>query len=101
MMIFILLHWIIDSKLCKMNYTESNKKNRNKYKNNIKLKDEVGMSGSKSILIKFVGIITSIIHPYTCYLRGAKTVISYACKSRVPNEQVRCMIIEKSKCRDV
>ena len=49
------------SKPCKMalmNYTESNKKkNRNKYKNNgIKLKDEVGTAGSKSIQTRFVGI---------------------------------------------
>ena len=34
-------------------------------------------------------------------LRGAKTVISYTHKSRVLNEQVKCMIIEKSKRRDV
>ena len=34
-------------------------------------------------------------------LRGAKTVISSTCKSKLLNEQVRCMIIEKSKSRDV
>ena len=36
-----------------------------------------------------------------CFLRGAKTVISSTRKSRVLNEQVRLMIIKKSKCRDV
>ena len=30
-----------------------------------KLKDEVGMAGSKSTRTRFVGIITSTIHPYT------------------------------------
>ena len=34
--------------------------------NRIKLNDEVGMVGSKSIQKKFVGVITITIHPYTC-----------------------------------
>ena len=38
---------------------------------------------------------------FTCFLRGTKTVISSTFKSRALNNQVRCMIIEKSKCRDV
>ena len=43
---------------------------RNKYKNNwIKLKDEVGMAGSKSRQTRFVGIITFTIHPYACFSR--------------------------------
>ena len=34
---------------CKINYTESNTiKDRNKYKNNVKLKDEVRMAESNS-----------------------------------------------------
>ena len=41
-----------------------------KYKNNwIKLKDEVGMVGSKRTQTRFVGIITFIIHPYACFSR--------------------------------
>ena len=67
----------------------------------MKLKDEVGMAGSKSTQTRFVGTITSTIHPYTCFLKGAKTVISSTRKSRVLKEQVRCMMIKKSKHRDV
>ena len=51
------------SKPCKialMNYTESNKKGTE-----TSMMEEVGMAGSKSTLSKFVGIITSVIHPYT------------------------------------
>ena len=35
----------------------------------MKLKDEVGMAGSKSTQTRFVGIITSTIHPYACFCR--------------------------------
>ena len=50
------------------------KKNRNKYKKTIKLKDEVEMAGSKSIQTRFVRHkLLLYIHPYaTCFLRGAK-----------------------------
>ena len=43
-------------KMVLINYTKSNrkKKNRNKYKKTIKLKDEVGMAGSKSTQARFV-----------------------------------------------
>ena len=34
----------------------------------MKLKDEVGMAGPKSTQTRFVGIITSTIHPYACVL---------------------------------
>ena len=37
-------------------------------KKNWKLKDEVGMVGSKNTQTRFVGIITSTIHPYACFL---------------------------------
>ena len=33
----------------------------------MKLKDEVGMAGPKSTQTRFVGIITSTIHPYACF----------------------------------
>ena len=32
-----------------------------------KLKDEVGMAGSKSSQIRFIRIITPTIHPYACF----------------------------------
>ena len=42
-------------KMTLINYAKSNKKkNRNKYKKTIKLKDEVGMAGSKSTPTRFV-----------------------------------------------
>ena len=34
----------------------------------MKLKNEVGMGGSKSTQTRFLGIITSTIHPYACFL---------------------------------
>ena len=40
----------------------------NKYKKTMKLTDEVGMAGPKSTQTRFVGIITSTIHPYACFL---------------------------------
>ena len=38
------------------------------YKHEIKLKDEVGMAVPKSTQTRFVGIITSTIHLYACFL---------------------------------
>ena len=38
----------------------------NKDKSN-EIKDKVGMAGSKSTQKRLVGIITSTIHPYTCF----------------------------------
>ena len=51
-----------------MNCPEGNKKEQNKYKKKLnKVKDEVGMSGSKSTRTR-LGIITSTIYPYACFL---------------------------------
>ena len=33
----------------------------------MKLKGEVGIAGSKSTRTRFVGIITSTVHPYACF----------------------------------
>ena len=60
----VLLKVIIIYRFC----PESNKKNSNKHKKQLKLKDEVGMAGPKSTQTRFVGIITSTIHPYACFL---------------------------------
>ena len=60
------------SKPCKMalmNYTESNKKELKQAQKQLnKIEGEVGMAGSKSTQIRFVGIITFTIHPYACFL---------------------------------
>ena len=66
------------------------------------MKDEVGMAGSKSIQTRFVGIITSTMHPYVCFLRGAKTTNNVShIQIKSANKQVRYVIIKKSKRRDV
>ena len=42
----------------------------------IKLKDKVGMEGSKSTQTRSVGIITSTIHPYACFLSGCRNKLT-------------------------
>ena len=46
-----------------------------------KLKDEVGIAGSKSTQTRFVRIIISIKHPYACFL-------SMGCKSNVTESKL-------------
>ena len=59
-------------KMALMNYTESNKKGlETSIKQLNELKDEAGMAGSKSIQTRFVGINTSTIHPYACFLSSS------------------------------
>ena len=42
----------------------------------MKLKDEVGMGGPKSTQTRFVGIITSTIHPYACFLSRCRNKLT-------------------------
>ena len=48
------------------------------------------MAGPKSIQTRFVEINTSTIHPYACFLRGAKTArircLPYASQEHLTNK---------------
>ena len=60
-------------KMALINYTKSNKKRTETSVKKIKLKDEIGMAGSKSTQTRFVRHKHNFaIHPYACFLRGAE-----------------------------
>ena len=59
----LIIIWIISCPQCNKKGTVTS------IKKNWKLKDEVGMVGPKNTQTRFVGIITSTIHPYACFSR--------------------------------